>query len=70
MTHWKPQLQAIDLGAWPTVAHTALDEAAGCAFERRRQAVVRYVAGESVKSIELSTGVNRRQGFVKLTVVN
>jgi putative transposase len=61
MNHWKPELQAIDVSAWPTVARTELDEAARRAFEKRRQAVVRYAAGESVKSIELSTGVNRRQ---------
>ena len=59
--HWKLELQAIDLSAWPTVAHTELDETARRAFEKRRHAVVRYAAGESVKSIELSTGVNRRQ---------
>jgi hypothetical protein len=61
MNCWKPELQAIDVSSRPTVAHTGLDEAARRAFEKRRQAVVRYVAGESVKSIELSTGVNRRQ---------
>ncbi|CAE6862245.1 DDE-type integrase/transposase/recombinase [Paraburkholderia domus] len=61
MNHWKTELQAIDVSVWPTVAHTELDEVARRVFEKRRQAVVRYAAGESVKSIELSTGVNRRQ---------
>jgi putative transposase len=53
MNHWKQELQAIDVSAWPTVAHTEFDEATRRAFEQRRQAVVRYSAGESVKSIEL-----------------
>jgi putative transposase len=61
MKQWKPELQAIDVSAWPTVAHTELDEIARRDFERRRQAVLRYASGETVNSIELSTGVDRRQ---------
>lgn len=61
MSRRKPELQAIDVNAWPTVACTELDEAARRTFETRRQAVLRYAAGESVKAIERSTGVNRRQ---------
>lgn len=61
MNRRKPELQVIDVSAWPTVAYTELDEAARLTFETRRQAVVRYVDGESVKAIEQSTGVNRRQ---------
>jgi hypothetical protein len=61
MIRRKPEFQAIDVSAWPTVAYTELDEATRRTFETRRQAVVRYAAGESVKEIEQSTGVNRRQ---------
>jgi transposase InsO family protein len=61
MNRRKSEFQAIDVNAWPTVAHTEFDETARRAFETRRQAVLRYIAGESVKAIEGSTGVNRRQ---------
>jgi transposase InsO family protein len=61
MSRRKPELQAIDLNAWPTVAYTELDEGSRRKFEERRQAVLRYVAGESIKAIEESTHVNRRQ---------
>jgi hypothetical protein len=45
MSRRKPELQAIDLNAWPTVAYTELDEGSRRKFEERRQAVLRYVAG-------------------------
>jgi putative transposase len=61
MSRRKPELQAIDVNAWPTVAYTELDEAARRTFETRRLAVLRYTAGESIKAIEKSTGINRRQ---------
>ncbi|MCG5076622.1 helix-turn-helix domain-containing protein [Paraburkholderia tagetis] len=61
MSRRKPELQAIDVSMWPTVAYTELDEAGRRTFEMRQQAVVRYAAGESVKAIEEATGVNRRQ---------
>ncbi|KVG87698.1 hypothetical protein WJ36_30265 [Burkholderia ubonensis] len=44
-----------------TVAYTELDGATRRTFEIRRQAVLRYTAGESIKAIEKSTGINRRQ---------
>ncbi|AVA33661.1 putative transposase [Cupriavidus metallidurans] len=61
MNRRKPALQSVDIGAWPTVAYTEFDEAARRAFERRRQALEQYVAGASIKTIEQTTGVNRRQ---------
>lgn len=61
MNRRKPEFQSIDMSAWPTVAYTEFDEVARRAFERHRQALERYVAGEPIKAIEQSTGVNRRQ---------
>lgn len=49
------------MDAWPSVAYTELDGATRRTFEIRRQAVLRYTAGESIKAIEKSTGINRRQ---------
>jgi hypothetical protein len=43
------------------VAYTEFDYEARRAFEARMQALVRYARGESLKHIEQSTGVNRRQ---------
>jgi putative transposase len=61
MTRLNAQFQALDVSAWPTVAHTELDDATRLMFERRVQAVMAYVHGESIKQIEHATGVNRRQ---------
>jgi putative transposase len=61
MNRRKPEFQSIDLSAWPSVAYTEFDESARRAFEKHRQALERYVAGEPIKAIEQSTGVNRRQ---------
>ncbi|MEX3973795.1 helix-turn-helix domain-containing protein [Paraburkholderia caribensis] len=61
MNRRRPDFQTIDVSAWPTVAITDFDEAARRDFEMRRQAVMRFAAGESVRAIELATGVNRRQ---------
>ena len=61
MNRRRPEFQAIDVGTWPTVAFTELDEGMRRTFERRQEAVVRYAAGESIKSIEEMTGVDRRQ---------
>ncbi|WP_232466349.1 hypothetical protein [Burkholderia ubonensis] len=47
------------MDAWTTVAYTELDGATRRAL--RRPAVLRYTAGESIKAIEKSTGINRRQ---------
>ncbi|WP_354687267.1 integrase [Cupriavidus necator] len=60
MNRRKPELQALDLGSWPEVAYTELDSGQRQAFERRRQAIVRYAGGESLRQIERSTGVSRR----------
>ncbi len=60
MNRRKPELQALDLTSWPEVAYTELDSVQRLAFEKRRQAIVRYAAGESLRQIEQSTGVNRR----------
>jgi putative transposase len=61
MSRRRPEFQAIDVAAWPTVAHTELGEPVRKVFEGRMQAVLRYTKGESLKQIEQSTGVNRRQ---------
>lgn len=61
MNRRRPEFQTIDISAWPIVACTELDEAARRDFEMRRQAVVRFAAGDSVAAIEQATGVNRRQ---------
>lgn len=61
MNRRRPEFQTIDVSAWPTVASMELDEAARRDFEMRRQAVMRFAAGESVRDIEQGTGVNRRQ---------
>jgi putative transposase len=61
MSRRKPELQKIDVNAWPTVAHTELDEPVCRKFEARRQAILRYIAGEPIRAIEKSTHFNRRQ---------
>jgi transposase InsO family protein len=61
MSRRKPEFQAIDVATWPAVAYTEFDHEARRAFEARMQALVRYARGESLKHIEQSTGVNRRQ---------
>jgi hypothetical protein len=61
MSRRKPELQAIDINEWPTVAHTELNEPVHRKFEARRQAILRYIAGEPVRTIEKSTHFNRRQ---------
>ncbi|MDR7009628.1 hypothetical protein J2W46_006559 [Paraburkholderia strydomiana] len=61
MNRRRPGFQSIHVGTWPTVTSAELDEAARRDFEARRQAVVRFAAGESVATIEQATGVNRRQ---------
>ncbi|TCG03243.1 integrase [Paraburkholderia steynii] len=61
MSRRKPELQALDVTTWPTVAWTELDAAARGRFRSRMQAIERYALGESVKDIEDATGVNRRQ---------
>ncbi|MGF6778655.1 hypothetical protein P3T21_003874 [Paraburkholderia sp. GAS334] len=61
MSRRKPELQAIDLATWPAVAYTDFDHEAQRAFEARMQALVCYARGESLKQIEQSTGVDRRQ---------
>jgi hypothetical protein len=61
MNRRRSEFQTIDVSAWPTVASAELDEAHRRDFEARRQAVVRFAAGESVATIEQATGVNRRQ---------
>jgi transposase-like protein len=61
MSRRKPELQALDVTTWPTVAWTELDAAARKHFRARMQAIERYARGEPVKDIEEATGVNRRQ---------
>ncbi|MDH6147224.1 hypothetical protein OKW46_001146 [Paraburkholderia sp. WSM4179] len=61
MSRRKPELQTIDVAAWPTVAHTELDEPVRPKFEARRQTILRYIAGEPIRIIEETTRFNRRQ---------
>lgn len=61
MNRRRPDLQMIDASAWPTVAYTGFDQSTRNRFEMRQQAILRFIAGESIKEIEKSTGVNRRQ---------
>ncbi|WP_224082783.1 transposase family protein [Cupriavidus laharis] len=61
MNRRKSELQALDLASWPEVAYTELDTVQQRAFERRRQALVRYAEGDSLRQIEKATGVNRRE---------
>jgi hypothetical protein len=57
----KPELQALDLASWPAVAWTDFDAKERQVIKMRMQAIERFARGESVKGIEQSTGVNRRQ---------
>jgi putative transposase len=61
MNRRKPDLQTIDVSAWPTVAYTEFDPALRARFEKRQQAILRYIDGESIRAIEKSIGINRRQ---------
>jgi hypothetical protein len=61
MSRRKPELQALDLASWPTVAWTDFDVKARKVIKIRIQAIERFARGEPVKAIEQSTGVNRRQ---------
>ena len=61
MNRLSAQFKALDVSAWPTVAHTEFDDATRFMFERRVQAVMGYVRGDSIKQIEEATGINRRQ---------
>jgi putative transposase len=61
MSRRKPELQALDVTTWPTVAWTELDAPARKHFRARMQAIECYARGEPVKDIEDATGVNRRQ---------
>jgi putative transposase len=54
-----PDLQ--DLDAWPTVDPSALTEARRKLFNRREQAIRRYVAGQSLVVVEGATGIKRGQ---------
>ncbi|WP_408375207.1 helix-turn-helix domain-containing protein [Paraburkholderia nemoris] len=51
----------IDVSAWSTVAYTGFDQSTRNRFEMRQLAVLRYIDGQSIREIEKSTGVNRRQ---------
>jgi putative transposase len=61
MSRGSAQLRAIDVSTWPTVAYTQFDDTTRHTFEKRVRAVMAYLQGESVKQIERSTGIDRRQ---------
>lgn len=66
MSRRKPELQALDVTTWPTVAWTELDAAARKHFRARMQAIERYAQGEPVKGIEDATGVTNRRQLYRL----
>ncbi|MBB3004007.1 transposase InsO family protein [Paraburkholderia tropica] len=61
MNRRKPELQVIDITAWPTVAYREFDDDTRRVFEARMQAMLGYARGDTLVQIEQSTGVNRRQ---------
>ncbi|MGF6934295.1 hypothetical protein OKW41_003434 [Paraburkholderia sp. UCT70] len=61
MSRRRPEFQTLDLASWPTLAWTELGTAARERVQRHIDAVERYANGESVGSIENTTGINRRQ---------
>jgi hypothetical protein len=61
MSRRKPEFQNLDLAAWPTLAWTELDASQRSRVKRSIAAIERYVQGDGLRSIEITTGVNRRQ---------
>ncbi|MBN3760760.1 integrase [Burkholderia sp. Ac-20365] len=61
MSRRKPELQALDLASWPTVAWTDYEARARKVFSNRIQAIERFARGDAIGDIERSAGVNRRQ---------
>jgi hypothetical protein len=61
MNRRRPDLQMIDVSASPTVDYTGLDQSTWNRFEMRQLVVLRNIDRESIRQIEKSTGVNRRQ---------
>jgi putative transposase len=61
MSRRKPELQNLDISLWPSVAWTELDTSTREVVKVRVLAIGRFAAGEPVRSIEQTTGVNRRQ---------
>jgi putative transposase len=66
MSRRKPEFQTLDLNTWPTLAWTELDPPARGRVKMLIDAIERYADGESVKDIESTTGVNRRQLYRSL----
>lgn len=61
MARRKPEFQTLDLSTWPTVAWTVFDAAERESIRARTTAIEQYACGATIKEIEQSTGVNRRQ---------
>lgn len=61
VTRRKPELQALDLASWPSVAWVQLDRKVQELIKVRIEAIERYARGETIKDIEKETGANRRQ---------
>jgi len=61
MTRRKPEFQTLDLSTWPTIAWTEFDATQRESIGTRTKAIEQYVRGATIKEIEQTTGVNRRQ---------
>lgn len=51
MIRFNAQFEALDVNAWPTVAHVEFDDVTRLLSERRVQAALGYVRDESIKQI-------------------
>ncbi|VWC19372.1 integrase catalytic region [Burkholderia lata] len=61
MTRRKSEFQALDPTMWPTLAWTEFDSAARKSVQARTKAIEQYACGATIKEIERTTGVDRRQ---------
>lgn len=61
MMQHRNEITAADLATWPELNPTVLAPRERAVFTMRRAAVELYVGGETLKSIEAKTNVNRRQ---------
>ncbi|PRF98105.1 integrase [Burkholderia ambifaria] len=61
MTRRRPEFQALDTTTWPTIAWTEFDARERESIRARTKAIEQYASGASIKEIEQTTGVDRRQ---------
>ena len=60
MQRRRSDLQAIDSTGWPSVDVNALDEQTRAIYAQRHRAIVRFLAGETVRQIATQTQVANR----------